>query len=156
MPLCWIFLLKRRSALSKVSFSPTRTSANPESPPRRERHAPARGLRRAVSTAVEKPRQCTRAPVEPGLGEPPAGHVFQRVRAFACTTTIVRLPGQLLPIGFAIPPGEPRRQGGCRRACHGAGAATRTNGATGGGIVALSAVNEALPRRVGMAGRFGV
>src|SRR4051794_41722835 len=33
MPLCWIFLLKRRSALSKVSFSPTRTSANPESPP---------------------------------------------------------------------------------------------------------------------------
>src|SRR3972149_2672658 len=28
MPLCWIFLLKRRSALSKVSFSPTRTSAN--------------------------------------------------------------------------------------------------------------------------------
>src|SRR6188768_2581778 len=33
MPLCWIFLLKRRRALSKVSFSPTRTSANPESPP---------------------------------------------------------------------------------------------------------------------------
>src|SRR5262245_33601861 len=30
MPLCWIFLLKRRSALSKVSFSPTRTSANRE------------------------------------------------------------------------------------------------------------------------------
>src|SRR5665213_3132855 len=28
MPLCWIFLLNRRSALSKVSFSPTRTSAN--------------------------------------------------------------------------------------------------------------------------------
>src|SRR5262245_51243161 len=28
MPLCWIFLLKRRRALSKVSFSPTRTSAN--------------------------------------------------------------------------------------------------------------------------------
>src|SRR6187431_1565253 len=33
MPLCWIFLLKRRRALSKVSFSPTRTSANPSSPP---------------------------------------------------------------------------------------------------------------------------
>src|ERR1035437_8372424 len=28
MPDCWIFLLKRRSALSKVSFSPTRISAN--------------------------------------------------------------------------------------------------------------------------------
>src|SRR2546426_12293667 len=28
MPLCWIFLLKRRRALSNVSFSPTRTSAN--------------------------------------------------------------------------------------------------------------------------------
>ena len=28
MPLCWIFLLKRRRAASKVSFSPTRTSAN--------------------------------------------------------------------------------------------------------------------------------
>src|SRR5881392_2552562 len=27
MPDCWIFLLKRRSALSNVSFSPTRTSA---------------------------------------------------------------------------------------------------------------------------------
>src|SRR3954454_16617598 len=34
MPLCWIFLLKRRGALSNVSFSPTRTSANPGSPPR--------------------------------------------------------------------------------------------------------------------------
>src|SRR3954454_10595389 len=33
MPLCWIFLLKRRRALSNVSFSPTRTSANPGSPP---------------------------------------------------------------------------------------------------------------------------
>src|SRR3954462_13623268 len=33
MPLCWIFFLKRRRALSKVSFSPTRTSANPRSPP---------------------------------------------------------------------------------------------------------------------------
>src|SRR5918995_6652868 len=29
MPDCWIFLLKRRRALSNVSFSPTRTSANP-------------------------------------------------------------------------------------------------------------------------------
>src|SRR3954447_11039070 len=38
MPLCWIFLLKRRRALSNVSFSPTRTSANPGSPPQ------ARGL----------------------------------------------------------------------------------------------------------------
>ncbi len=35
MPLCWIFLLKRRRALSKVSFSPTRTSANLGSPPAR-------------------------------------------------------------------------------------------------------------------------
>src|SRR4051794_33375396 len=34
MPDCWIFLLKRRRALSNVSFSPTRTSANPGSPPR--------------------------------------------------------------------------------------------------------------------------
>src|SRR5688572_16262329 len=33
MPLCWIFLLKRRRALSNVSFSPTRTSANRCSPP---------------------------------------------------------------------------------------------------------------------------
>src|SRR3954466_13013068 len=33
MPDCWIFLLKRRRALSNVSFSPTRTSANPGSPP---------------------------------------------------------------------------------------------------------------------------
>src|ERR1035437_2641096 len=32
MPLCWIFLLNRRRALSKLSFSPTRTSANPELP----------------------------------------------------------------------------------------------------------------------------
>src|SRR5687768_1009941 len=33
MPLCWIFLLKRRRALSNVAFSPTRTSANRCSPP---------------------------------------------------------------------------------------------------------------------------
>src|SRR6188472_1549174 len=40
MPLCWIFLLKRRRALSKVSFSPTRTSANLGSPPTGHRFGP--------------------------------------------------------------------------------------------------------------------
>src|SRR5258705_8984829 len=41
MPDCWIFLLKRRRALSNVSFSPTRTSANPGSPPRARVSSPS-------------------------------------------------------------------------------------------------------------------
>src|SRR5690349_9495282 len=48
MPLCWIFLLKRRRALSNVSFSPTRTSANPGSPPQ------AQGRDRAVGLAASR------------------------------------------------------------------------------------------------------
>ena len=50
MPLCWIFLLKRRRALSNVSFSPTRTSANPGSPP------PACGLASASGARPDRPR----------------------------------------------------------------------------------------------------
>src|SRR2546426_686650 len=52
MPLCWIFLLKRRRALSNVSFSPTRTSANPGSPPQ------AKGL--ACTASCSRPAGSTR------------------------------------------------------------------------------------------------
>src|SRR6188474_3728198 len=61
MPLCWIFLLKRRRALSNVSFSPTRTSANRCSPP------PTRISRRS-SGAADRPE---RAAPRPGAAEPP-------------------------------------------------------------------------------------
>src|SRR5688500_9915418 len=70
MPLCWIFLLKRRRALSNVSFSPTRTSANPGSPPQALGHVSrvrARGhrLRRTLDgDPVKGWRSIAEAPEE--------------------------------------------------------------------------------------------
>src|SRR5947207_9325160 len=63
MPLCWIFLLKRRRALSNVSFSPTRTSANPGSPPQAN-HSPVE--------PVAHRRRSPRLP--PRTGREPAEH----------------------------------------------------------------------------------
>src|SRR3972149_4321566 len=58
MPLCWIFLLKRRSAASNDSFSPTLTSANLED------HLPsvAVGLSIAIGTGTD---DLARAPGAP-------------------------------------------------------------------------------------------
>src|SRR4051812_27068903 len=61
MPDCWIFLLKRRRALSNVSFSPTRTSANPG--------FTSSGMICNASRLVA-PR-CRRDPDEANLPEPP-------------------------------------------------------------------------------------
>jgi hypothetical protein len=62
MPLCWIFLLKRRRALSNVSFSPTRTSANPGSPPQAKGLACAPSCSRPAGSTCPRPvpRTCAR------------------------------------------------------------------------------------------------
>src|SRR4029078_12503779 len=67
MPDCWIFLLKRRRALSNVSFSPTRTSANSGSPPPAEPLAPARalGATDAADRLSQRGRQSRRSIAEP-------------------------------------------------------------------------------------------
>src|SRR6476619_5607254 len=67
MPLCWIFLLKRRRALSNVSFSPTRTSANSGSPPPAEPLDPVRalGATDAADRLSQRGRQSRRSIAEP-------------------------------------------------------------------------------------------
>src|SRR5690242_19128750 len=80
MPLCWIFLLKRRSELQKVSFSLTRTSANPGSPPWRVRRVPAHGLRpgrehgrRRAAAVYQRPVAVLGAASRPGGSAVEAG-----------------------------------------------------------------------------------
>ena len=68
MPDCWIFLLKRRRALSNVSFSPTRTSANAgiHLPGLSSRYSPrARGPTRLGALAGRSPAGSRRPRVAP-------------------------------------------------------------------------------------------
>jgi hypothetical protein len=103
MPLCWIFLLKRRRALSNVSFSPTRTSANPGSPPQAKGLACAPSCSRPAGSTCPRPvpRTCARRSADrlaehsgcPLTGQPRTERGAHRRRARRGTSA--RPPGHL-------------------------------------------------------------
>src|SRR5436189_4580803 len=101
MPDCWIFLLKRRRALSNVSFSPTRTSANPGSPPPAHCLVPIRPLGATGGANRSSPSIRHRATEPPEHnGAPRTGQTLRRAAgAFGIRETQVgfALRGDRLP-----------------------------------------------------------
>src|SRR6266498_4708250 len=104
MPLCWIFLLKRRRALSNVSFSPTRTSANPvitshgrESSRRRVGRATERASRQAGDAPAVKGRRSLAEATAPVNR---AGRVGPLLNSRGDPRPLARIPAPLVSIAL--------------------------------------------------------
>src|SRR6516225_994171 len=108
MPLCWIFLLKRRRALSNVSFSPTRISANPGSPPQAEGLGSCAGL--AANRSKAHLGRSTRPGPPEHSGGPETGQTIElptrdsvHAAILAMRTHRLRTSRGLPPAVFSVP-----------------------------------------------------